>query len=130
MASTATSTVRQPGFSTIEKATLSLYVLILLALVYEQFALFGGFFPPVGLIQMIVVIPGLIGFGIRNRWLIAATMVLLVLDLISSIPYVVEDLGHPANVGSFVWTLIAVPLYAATIVLSAILFLRKLPAKK
>ncbi|HEX8034485.1 MAG TPA: hypothetical protein VF510_11590 [Ktedonobacterales bacterium] len=128
MASTSAS-VRHPALSTLEKTTVGVYVLILLALLYEQFGLFGGLFPPIGLIQMIVVVPALIGFAIRQRWLLVVTIVLLVLDLLYSVPYIVGDLGRPENTGPFVWTLIALPLYVAGIVLAAILFMRKLPAR-
>ncbi len=126
---TTSASARHPALSTLEKTAVGVYVVILLALLYEQFGLFGGLFPPIGLNQMIVVIPALIGFAVRQRWLLVVTIVLLVLDLLSSVPYIVGDLSHPENTGPFVWTLIALPLYLAGIVLAAILFMRKLPSK-
>lgn len=79
-------------------------------LVVMQVAVVRSLFPPIGLIQAVfLAIPAfLLARGWRHAPVLTAVSVTLV--LLGAVPFVVKDLGDPADVVTFVWNVVAAPL--------------------
>ena len=103
-----------------EKLTLGAMVAFALAAIEMQAVEFGALLPPVGILQAVVALIVVGPLLWRWRWgpLLAP---IVSLGLIAfSFPYIILDLSNPAQLHSFVWTLVAVALLGTTAVAGAV----------
>jgi len=69
--------------------------------------------PPIGIIQALALAVPVVMIARRVRGGLVTATVITGLILLAGVPHLVSDLSHPREVITFIWNVVALPLFVA-----------------
>lgn len=95
------------------RLTLRMLVAGIVWLLVMQVAVERSVMPPIGIIQALVLAVPAIMIARRVRGGLVTATVITGLILLAGVPHLISDLSHPREVITFVWNVVALPLFVA-----------------
>lgn len=94
------------------RSTLGLLIAGIAWLLVMQAAVERSIVPPIGIIQALLLAVPAIMIARRVRGGLMTATVITGLILLGAVPFLIDDLSHPGEVVTFVWNIVALPLFA------------------
>lgn len=95
------------------RLTLRLLVAGIVWLLVMQAAVERGVVPPIGIIQALALTVPAVMIARHVRGGLVTATVITGLILLAGVPHLISDLSHPREVITFVWNVVALPLFVA-----------------
>ncbi len=94
------------------RLTLGLLIAGIAWLLVMQAVVERSIVPPIGIIQALLLAVPAIMIARRVRGGLMTATVITGLILLGAVPFLIADLSHPGEVVTFVWNIVALPLFA------------------